>query len=561
MTCPSQVIWLGIALLISAFSASVSAEGGPANPGPEGQTFMPEISHYRNILKELGIRRDADSLSKFLNSRAESPAEDGPQRFKDLVSQLGADDFRSRDQADRALRRIAHRFLPELRNLAENSREPEVMKRAAEILKAYRPQGDPKAVAAMHVIASDRVYGTAEAILSALKVNNHIAVQRAAERALITISREDDIPLLRAGLGAEQAEHVCIVCIRVLNAARPETSRDKFRSLFASNNPRIRLEAAVALASQSEIAAIDPLVELLRSNECDVRHRAGTALAQWFKRDFAFRAYASSADRAKAIASWRKWIDSIATSSKQIPRFLRRHERGHVLVVRGTTLMELASDGRVVHKQDGFNALSEAIAIETGNRLVTDFHGQSVYEYDQNWNEVRRSRMPFQPRGAHRLLDGRTLVIGMHLFYLLDQNGNIESEQKVAFGSNMTGSLLLPESRFLVTENDTGKIVELDTSGRDTWQMRVENSPRSVQILDDGRMLVADFRQAAIFTSDGKAEWRFPLEGVRSAEQLRSGNILLAHKKGLTLIDLGGNVLWRMNEPEAKGAGFYAKTY
>jgi HEAT repeat protein len=561
MARPSRVIWLGIALLICTFASPVCADEDRAEPGPSGRTFMPELPHYRNILKESGIRRDADSLSKFLQSRAESPAEDDTQRFKELVSQLNADDFKSRDQADWALRRMAHRFLPELKNLAETSREPEVKKRAAEILKAYLPQGDSKSVAAMHVIASDRAYGTAEAILTALKVNDHIAVQRAAERALIAISREDDVRRLHAGLAADQAEHVCTVCIRVLNTARPETSRDEFESLLASKNSRIRLEAAVALASQSEKAAIEPLVELLSANECDIRHRAGTTLAQWFKRDFGYRAYASLADRAKAIASWRKWIDSIANSSKQLPRFAKPHERGHVLVVRGTTLMELGPDGHVIHKQDGFNALSEAIAIETGNRLVTDFHGQTVYEYDQNWNEVRRSRMPFQPRGSHRLADGRTLVIGMHLFCLLDRNGNIEDDEKVAFGSNMTGSLLLPESRFLVTENDTGRIAELDTSGRVTWQMQVENAPRSVQILDDGRTLVADFRQAAIFTSDGKAVWRYPLEGVQSAEQLRSGNLLLAHNKGLTLIDLDGKVLWRMDEPEAKGAGFYAKTY
>ena len=125
----------------------------------------------------------------------------------------------------------------------------------------------------------------------------------------------------------------------------------------------------------------------------------------------------------------------------------------------------------------------------------------------------------------------------------------------------MTGSLLLRGDRFLATYNNSGLIVETDIAGRITWQMQVENHPRSVQILDDGRFLVADFRQAAIYTPDGKAVWRYPLEGVRSAEQLRSGNVLLAHRKGLTLIDLGGRVLWQMAEPEVRGGGFYAKTH
>lgn len=557
----SLAIWLGVALLPCVSLSPVSAGDGRADSHSLHQTFMPEMAYYRNTLKELGVRSDADSLSGFLKSATKSPTKKERQRFKKLVAQLGADDFKSREQADKALRAIARHFIPEIRHLAKNSGDPEVRIRAAGILKAAQPEGNPKSVAAMQVIASDKVYGTPAAVLAALAANGHPAVQRAAERALIATIRTDDVPLLLASLAADKPAHVRCVCIRVLSIVRPKESRKPIASLLASKNSRIRLEAAVALARQGDRSAVDPLIELLSSQELDVRHRAGTTLAEWFDRDNGFRAYGKADDRAAAIARWRKWAKSAVTSAKPLPRFRLPSKRGRVLVVHGTTLLELGPDGRVIHKQVGFKFLSEAIAIRNGNRLVTDFMGWTLFEYDMNWKQVRRTRLPFQPRGAHRLPGGRTLVIGMHQFSVLGRTGKTTSVVNVGMQSNMTGSLLLPGNRFLVTNNDTGSIVEMDISGRIIWQMHVGNAPRSVQILDDGRLLVADFHQAAIYTPDGKSVWRYPLEGVRSAEQLRSGNILLAHRKGLTLIDRGGNVLWQMAEPEIRGVGFYAKTH
>ena len=79
-----------------------------------------------------------------------------------------------------------------------------------------------------------------------------------------------------------------------------------------------------------------------------------------------------------------------------------------------------------------------------------------------------------------------------------------------------------------------------------------------MQILNDGRLLVADFRQAAIYSQDGKVEWRHE-QNVASAIQLPSGNILLSHMGGLSVIDLDGEKLWEMKHAENPGSYFYAK--
>jgi hypothetical protein len=231
-----------------------------------------------------------------------------------------------------------------------------------------------------------------------------------------------------------------------------------------------------------------------------------------------------------------------------------------VLAVRGNSLTELGPDARPTKELGGFNSLSEAIALRNGHRLVTDFHGRRVLEYDRDWKELRQIEISFQPRGSHPLPDGRLLVIGMHLFEIIDRAG-VTKSRIPAPRRNMTGSLLLSSERFLVTCNDDGAILELDLNGHVKWRLKVANHPRSIQVLQDGRLLVADFRQAVIYSPEGKAEWSYALDGVRSAEQLPSGNLLLAHERGLTILDLGKRTLWEMPVPARRGRGFYAKTY
>ncbi len=239
------------------------------------------------------------------------------------------------------------------------------------------------------------------------------------------------------------------------------------------------------------------------------------------------------------------------------PLMLPRWDK--VLAVRGNELLELGSDGRIIHRQDGFNSLSEAVGLDGGHRLVTDFMGRAVIEYDQDWKELKRHQVPFQPRGSHLLQDGRMLVVGMSQLQLFNAAGAAVGETIRFARSNFTGSRRIGKKRLLVTCNDSGSIFEMDFSGETLSVLAAENHPRSVQILDDGRLLVADFRQAVIYSAEGKAEWRHALEGVRSAHRLPSGNILLGHPSGLSVIDPSGDVLWEMKHPSRRGSGFFCQ--
>jgi hypothetical protein len=114
----------------------------------------------------------------------------------------------------------------------------------------------------------------------------------------------------------------------------------------------------------------------------------------------------------------------------------------------------------------------------------------------------------------------------------------------------------------LVTNNDVGEILEISRDRVEAWKLNCQNHPRSVEVLNDGRLLVADFRQVAIYEPDSPIPvWAHEFNGVQSACALASGNFLLGNANGLTVISPDKKTLWTWEQPVIDGCGFYAKVF
>jgi HEAT repeat protein len=68
-----------------------------------------------------------------------------------------------------------------------------------------------------------------------------------------------------------------------------------------------RLAIGVALCRLGDKAGIDPLIDLLDSNDRDVRLRAATALGRFTHHDFGFRFDDPRTPRLAALGRWRAW--------------------------------------------------------------------------------------------------------------------------------------------------------------------------------------------------------------------------------------------------------------
>ena len=519
--------------------------------------FMPEVQLYRDSLRQMGIRTTRASLANYLTSSGEYvPTLDERAEFSRLAIELGDENYTVRENASAKLLELGHKFVVELEEIARTSKDIEVRVRANGLLREVNRSCTP--VKAMYVIARDLITGLEQEILTRLDRDASQACCVAAEFALANIAQDDGRRRMQLHITSTPHHHSRLVCIRALSRIAAESSRNTFQTLSIDPSPEIRLAAGVGLARMGDTSAVRVLVDLLESDRLMIRHRAAVVLQRWQKQFFGFRAFADEVARDRAKKEWQDYASrrNFVGLEYRPPKHI-----GHVLAVCSNTLFEFDADGNVVHQQADFESLSEAIASENGHVLVTDLAGQSVYEFGRNWEELHKTSFSFQPRSAVRFPDGDMIISSNRKVYFLDRH---RKPTRVAFFRRISSSpLRLPGKRLMIWSSDAGGVLEIPWKGGIGERILVTNSvPRSIDLLSDGRFLITDSRQVAIYEpNDPNPVWSRQQGGLRSATALASGNVLLGHATGLTIIDRDKEVVWRWEQPQLDGDGYFATEF
>ncbi|MFC1758913.1 HEAT repeat domain-containing protein [Planctomycetota bacterium] len=560
----SMSILLSICFLTLSVRAVFPGENGQATgelqverQRLEVSSFMPEVELYRSSLVTRGIRLTKTSLAKYLSSRSDDVRTERQQAvFSRLAKELGDDDYFVRETATAKLKVMGTNFAQELRELSRTTDDPEVRVRALKVSRAIDRVRRCTPVDALHVIARDQITGLVPEILGRLDSDQRSAVSIAAERALVASAQDEECRLIQQHVETTKHHHSKLVCIRAISRNSAVNSVSLFQQLLKDPSPEIRLAAGIGLARAGDTTAMSSLVDLLESDSFTIRHQAANVLQRWQQQFFGFRAAADIESRRGGSEKWRNYV----SNQDYVEAAFRPPKRlGHVLAVRENTLFEFDSDGNVVHQKAGFESLSNATALENGNLLVTDRAG-AVYEFDRNWKQVKKTELTFEPLSAFRFPDGGMIVLGSKRIWFSDQSNE---PTRVAFFRRISkGALLLPGKRLLFWSNDDRGLVEIDWHGQLDRRTRVEYNPHSIEMLKDGRFLVSDTRQAAIYESNNpKPIWSHSLPGIRSASALASGNYLLGHEAGLTIVNQHKDVLWEWEQPRAGGDGFCATIF
>ena len=108
----------------------------------------------------------------------------------------------------------------------------------------------------------------------------------------------------------------------------------------------------------------------------------------------------------------------------------------------------------------------------------------------------------------------------------------------------------LPDGHRLYSDWRSQSIIELDESGKETWQQRVATGPASVERLENGNTLVAIYQnqQVAEIARNGQTVWQINVGGAASdAHALENGNVLvvLSDHGWIVEFDRAGRTLWK----------------
>jgi HEAT repeat protein len=267
----SWAILLAAGGLIGGLCFRACPAATPAGPIGDGNT--PAV----RALESAGLKSDNASLLAYLAPKGDPP---DCQTLAELVRQLGAEEWKTRDEATKKLIALGA-AAREAMERASADTDPEVQARAKMILE--RLGAGPSQLSLVLAVITERKTAGAAAILLERMPYMGDTTREAARRALAACALPEDAPVLRNALkaGNRDAEFRSAV-ITVLFQISPEADAELLKACLADGSPAVRRAGVYAMykATALDESFVPLLVNLLGQEDIDIAARAAGFLAQ-----------------------------------------------------------------------------------------------------------------------------------------------------------------------------------------------------------------------------------------------------------------------------------------
>lgn len=539
-----------LCLAVCVFAAGAGRlPAGPASASPEP-------SEDEKILRDAGVSTEGTGLVAFFRSHTPTPADQ--ERLTTRIGELGSNSFAERDRASHELTAAGRFSLPLLRP-ALSSPDLEVARRAARCIEEIEQLPTAMIMAsAARVTAAARPEGAAEALLGVLPWVDEESAEDAVIQALVVVGLKDKVadpavvsaaadknPLRRAAAGY------------VLGQAGP-TQQILAVRLLTDADARVRFRSAGGLLRGGERAAVPALIALLDEGPAPLASQAEEILTRLpAERDLPGPSGGDDAGRRRARSAWESWWKQNETRV-DLSRAARDDAYlGLTLIVeldntgRGGKgrVWECGPDGKPRWEMKDLPRPIDARLLPNGRVLVAEHGPPRVTERQRDGTVVWEYSPPGQPVSCQRLANGNTFVA------TYNELVEVTREKVVVFSAKLSAQMVfygqkLRNGHYLYISSGN-RIVELDARGKEVLSVSVENSGSwaSVESLPNGNFLVALYNAGKVVELDrtGKVTWQCKLEAPGHATRLRNGNTLVVSIEGRRVAeyDRSGKEVWR----------------
>ncbi len=359
------------------------------------------IAEDEKLLQAAGVGVDGPSLLAFL--RKQVPTKADAQRVEALIQQLGAKQFKAREQAGTELIAVGPPALPALRKIAKEG-DLETQRRAQRCIEAIERRTSPQTLAAAaRLVKLRRPEGACAVLLDLLPL---VADETAAEELLegvytlgVKTSKADQALNLLFGLGRpgpvdevvlaalkDPAPARCAAAALVVGRHGTPEQRQAVRPLLDDDNPLVRLRAAQGLACARDRSALPALIALLgksplplaRQAEDMLTRAAGASATKLFLGE-------DAKGRLQCQRAWEEWWGTHKEKLDLARADLRSPFAGQVLLARAITrqFLETMMKGEirkalaladVPFAIDGFVVLKTRAELDAlfGQAMITD---------------------------------------------------------------------------------------------------------------------------------------------------------------------------------------------
>lgn len=511
------------------------------------------ISQDEKTLKEAGIASDGPSLLEYFRKRTLSEKE--RERIALLIRRLGDDDFDSRETASHDLIQLGALAAPALHR-ATSDPDSEIGARARRCLEALRGEGgiDLSAVAA-RVLAVRAPAGAAAVFIDFLPSAMNESVEEEIVGHLITLALRDGKPtptIVSALRDPEPTRRLAAVAVL---ARADDEHRAQARALTADPEPRVRLATAQALLAVHDRAAVPALIALLDQAQPAITWQAEDLLCRLAgEQQPAITLDPLSRDsRQKARAAWDSWWhtqgEGIDLTKLDVQRPL-----GLTLIcdydgVQGGLgrIWECGSDGKERWRVDGLQGPLDVQVLPGGRLLVAEYTGSRVTERNRDGSVLWEQRVNGNPVNCQRLANGNTFIA------TYNEIMEVTREGRTVFSVQRPVNVYSAEKRRngqIICLQSNGQIVEMDASGKELRTVSGGNTAGwgSLELLPSGRFLVSQYNLNKVveLDADGKIHFECSVPQPASATRLPNGNTLVADTQNRRIqeFDRAGNKVW-----------------
>jgi hypothetical protein len=169
--------------------------------------------------------------------------------------------------------------------------------------------------------------------------------------------------------------------------------------------------------------------------------------------------------------------------------------------------------------------------------------------------------------GSHLDYPNQAIELANHHLLVTDRNHNriieIDSTGKISWQYSQLNrphnASQIPNGNYLVSDSDNNRVLIIDPAGQIVWQYSGGDTPldwpRDVKLLENGNYLITDTRHHRVLevTPDKQSVWEFnqDLYWPYAADRLSNGNTLISDSQNRRLIEVAPDhqLVWELKHP------------
>jgi HEAT repeat protein len=512
-----------------------------------------------STLKAAGIPTDGPGLAAYFQKLTTSVSKEG--RIKELVRQLGDDEFKKREEASRQLMMLGPRARPFLQAALKDT-DPEIVRRAQDCLERIARETSVSALeAAVRVLARRGPPNAAAVLLSYLPSAEDERVAETIHQVLPGLAARDGKadPALVEALTDQSPVKRAAAAAALAETQIPDIL-PSVRKVLRDRDPLVRFRAGLALAARGDKDALPALISTID----DVPLPRNGLVLQLLDRLAAGSSppgmpIADQEARHKCRQAWQTWWKE--HQDKIEPARLEQASRSlgfTLIVLTNLNTIELLDRAKAVRWKIGDAQMPLDAQLLPGEQsvLIAEFRANRVSERNLK-GEIVWQKLVAEPLMAQRLPNGNTFIATRSQLLEVDKDG-----KEVYSYSRPDGSIFMRAAK--LRDGDIACIVQLGgvqaryvrltPSGRSfkeikSWQVQVRTFGGRLEVLPNGHVLIPemDSNRVVEYDAGGRSVWEVTLDQPIAAVRLANGNTLvtLMQANRAVEVDRAGKEIWQ----------------